>query len=103
VEPEGCSPVAQPGSSRVISVTAAGNSRYQVSIDEGSTRTVHEVTVTPEDLARYAPGETAERLLTASFEFLLEREPKEAILSRFTLPTIERYFPDYPTKVRQLL
>ena len=87
----------------MISVTAAGNSKYHVSVEEGATGTVHEVTVTPEDVARYAPGETAERLLEASFEFLLEREPKEAILSRFTLATIVRYFPDYPTKIRELL
>lgn len=87
----------------MISITAAGDSRYRVTVEEGATRTVHEVTVTPNDVARYAPGETAERLLKASFEFLLEREPKEAILSRFALPTIERYFPDYPTKLRELL
>jgi len=87
----------------VISVTAAGHSRYRITIEEGASRTVHDVTVTPEDVARYAPGETAERLLEASFEFLLEREPKEAILSRFALPIIERYFPDYPTKLRELL
>ena len=87
----------------MISVIAAGNSRYHVSIEEGTTRTVHEVTVTPHDVARYAPGVPAERLVEASFEFLLAREPKEAILARFSLPTIERYFPDYPTKLRELL
>jgi hypothetical protein len=87
----------------VISVTATGNARYHVSIEEGASRTVHDVTVTPDDVVRYAPGETAERLLKASFEFLLAREPKEAILSRFALPTIERYFPDYPTTIRDLL
>ena len=87
----------------VISVAVAGVSRYQVTVEEGASRTVHEVTVTADDVARYAPGNTAERLLTASFEFLLEREPKEAILSRFSLPTIERYFPDYPTQIRKLL
>lgn len=77
-----------------ISVTAAGESKYRVTVEEGATRTVHEVTVTPQDIARYAPRTTAGRLLKASFEFLLEREPKEAILTRFDLPTIERYFPE---------
>ena len=86
-----------------ISVTEAGHSLYRVSIEEGATRTMHEVTVTPDDVARYAPGVAAERLLKASFEFLLAREPKESILARFSLPTIERYFPDYPTKLRELL
>jgi hypothetical protein len=87
----------------VISVIAAGNSLYHVSIEEGATRRVHDVTVTPHDVARYAPGVPAERLVEASFEFLLAREPKEAILPRFSLPTIERYFPDYPMKLRELL
>ena len=87
----------------MIHVESAGNSRYRVTIDEGATRTEHDVTVTADDVARYAPGETAERLLAASFEFLLEREAKESILTRFALPTIERYFPDYPTKIRELL
>ena len=87
----------------MVSVTAAGGSRYRVVVEDGGSRTVHEVTVTPDDVTRYAPGVTIDRLLKASFEFLLEREPKEAILSRFALPTIERYFPDYPTKIRELL
>ena len=87
----------------MISVTASGNSRYRVTIEEGASRSEHEVIVTPDDIDRYAPGTAAEHLLKASFEFLLEREPKESILSRFTLPTIERYFPDYPAKIRELL
>jgi len=51
--------------------------------------------VWPSDMARYAPDATPEELLDASFRFLLEREPKEAILGRFELPIIERYFADY--------
>jgi hypothetical protein len=51
-------------------------------------------------VARYAPGSTPERLLEASFEFLLQREPATSILSRFALSVIERYFPDYPRVIR---
>lgn len=87
----------------VISVEAVGESTYRVTVNEGGSRTVHEVTVTAEHVARYAPGATAARLLEVSFEFLLEREPKESILSRFELPTIERYFPEYPGKIREQL
>jgi hypothetical protein len=72
-------------------------------VEEGATRTVHDVTVTPEDIAQYAPGATAGRLLRASFEFLLEREPKEAIMGRFDLPTIERFFPEYSSTIRERL
>jgi hypothetical protein len=61
---------------------------------------VHDVTVTPENLRRYAPvGTAAERLIHASFEFLLARESKESILRRFDLPVIERYFPEYGEEI----
>ena len=85
----------------VISIESSGGSSYRVVVEQGRNTTTHEVTVTPEDVARYAPGATPERLLEASFEFLLEREPASSILSRFALPAIERYFPDYPRVIRQ--
>jgi hypothetical protein len=86
-----------------ITVESSSGATYRVAITQGRTETTHEVTVTPEDVARYAPGATPERLLEASFEFLLEREPASSILSRFALPVIERYFPEYPRLIRQLL
>ena len=86
-----------------ISVESSGGSVYRVVVEQGRTKTTHEVTVTPEDFARYAPYATPERLLEASFEFLLEREPASSILSRFALPVIERYFPEYPRVIRQMV
>jgi hypothetical protein len=62
------------------------------------------VSVSAAELARFAPGAAdPQRLVTASFEFLLEREPKESILSRFALSVIERYFPDYPREIARRL
>ena len=69
--------------------------RVVVSDDRGTT--THLVTVMPSDVERYAPGSSPEALLQAAFEFLLAREPKEAILGRFELPLIERYFPEFAT------
>jgi len=86
-----------------VTVTASGTDVYSVVVEDGGSRTRHEVTVTAADVARYAPGATPERLLEASFAFLLEREPKESILSRFALPVIERYFPEYPTTIAGLV
>ena len=82
-----------------ISITHQGGSTYRVTVDERGSVSSHEVTVWPSDVERYAPGATPEELLQASFEFLLEREPKEAILKRFELPVIERYFPEYPAAI----
>jgi hypothetical protein len=86
-----------------ISVEASGGDHYRVIVTQAAGKTSHEVTVTPEDVARYAPGSTPERLLEASFEFLLEREPASSILSRFALPVIERYFPDYPRVIGRMV
>ena len=85
-----------------ISVESSGGSVYRVAVTQGRSKTTHDVTVTPEDVARYAPGTTPERLLEASFEFLLEREAASSILSRFALPVIERYFPEYPRVIGQI-
>jgi hypothetical protein len=78
-----------------ISIAHQNGAIYRVTLSEGGNETTHEVTVSPSDVERYAPGAAPEELLNASFRFLLEREPKEAILSRFELPVIERYFPEY--------
>ena len=87
-----------------IAIERAGESTYRVTIDERGQTTRHTVTATAQDVARYAPKETsAERLLEVSFEFLLEREPQSAILTSFALPTIERYFPEYPRVIRTML
>jgi hypothetical protein len=78
-----------------LSISHLGGCDYHVTVDEGGTTSTHAVTVWPSDVERYAPGAAPEALIEASFHFLLEREPKEAILTRFELPVIERYFPDY--------
>ena len=78
-----------------ISVVHQNGPVYRVTVSDSRSETAHEVTVWPSDVARYAPGASPEELLEASFRFLLEREPKEAILTRFELPVIERYFPEY--------
>jgi hypothetical protein len=76
---------------------------YDVTVEEGASATHHEVTVWPSDVERYAPGATPEQLLEASFQFLLEREPKEAILRRFELPVIERYFREYASQIASMV
>lgn len=45
----------------------------------------------------------AESLIKKSFEFLLERESKESILSKFDLPVIGNYFPEYEEEIKKKL
>ena len=87
-----------------ITVVSLGESRYRVTVVDGKHRTSHVVTATPSNVQRYAAaGTSPERLIEASFEFLLEREPPSAILSSFALPVIERYFAEYPSVIRESL
>lgn len=84
-----------------IDVTPLGQDSYRVEVREGGGSTTHEVTAGPDAVARYGEGENPEELIRRSFEFLLEREPKESILRSFELSVIERYFPEYPRVIRR--
>lgn len=87
-----------------ISVTASGDGRFEVEVDDGRSSSRHDVTVAPGTLGDLgvAEGDAAE-LVRRSFEFLLEREPKESILASFELSVIGRYFPEYPDEIRRRL
>jgi hypothetical protein len=86
-----------------IQVSRSGASTFQVVVTDATGRSAHEVTAGAADLARYGGADDPERLVEASFEFLLEREPEESILRAFELPVIERYFPEYARVIRARL
>ena len=72
-----------------------------VEVREGERASRHNVRVDMADLERWArPGETPEQLVERSFEFLLAREPLDAILKSFALHDIPRYFPDFDQAIR---
>ena len=86
-----------------ITVTPIHQTLFRVEVKEKGSTTVHEVTASSADIKRYGGGIATEELLIRSFEFLLEREPKESILRSFELPVIERYFSEYPKEIRKRL
>lgn len=87
-----------------ISVTAASDDMYEVTVRESDGQTEHRVTMTADDVAWLgAEGASAQDVLEESFRFMLAREAKEAILARFDLRTIARYFPEYPEEMRRRL
>jgi hypothetical protein len=70
---------------------------FRVTVDGG---TEHVVEVPDDYVARLGLADVDRiRLVRASFEFLLEREPKESIMRSFELSVIERYFPEYPDEI----
>jgi hypothetical protein len=75
---------------------------WLVTVEAAST-TTHRVRVSATDLARFGGGVSAEKLLEASFRFLLERESNTSILPSFHLPVIMRYFPEYEKELGRFL
>lgn len=69
-----------------------------VAVEAGGRRSEYVVTVSRADMERWGEGgeqREVEELVERSFDFLLEREPPSAILKRFELSVIPRYFPEY--------
>ncbi len=86
-----------------ITVIRIGEHNFRVTVVEGDSQTIHNVTALDEDSQRYGGDVPAERLIELSFEFLLEREDKESILTKFDLPMIEHYFPEFRRAIRKRL
>jgi hypothetical protein len=79
-----------------------------VRVADDSHWTAHEVVVPAESATRLgqdpSPGtHDIERLVQETFDFLLEREPKESILARFEIDVVARYFPEYEGEIRRRL
>jgi len=85
-----------------IEVRPKGPGSYTVTVRDGRGTSTHTVDVDPGHAERLTGGHLdATELVRRSFEFLLEREPKESILARFDLSVIQRYFPEYETDIRK--
>ena len=73
---------------------------YRVEVIEEDSKTTHKVELNRADYQNFTDGEIApEQLVQCSFEYLLEREPKESILSSFNLSVISHYFPEYAGEI----
>lgn len=86
-----------------IQVEFEGEEMYRVRVDDAGGSSSHLVRAPADQVEHYGGNVEATELVEESFRFLLEREPKEAILSRFELSDIEGYFPEYPEVIRQQL
>ena len=69
-----------PAQFQVIIRQADGESRHRVTMDGAACQRL---------------GAPAERCIQAAFRFLLDREPRGAILSRFDISVIGNYFPEF--------
>ena len=81
-----------------ISVTAdrAHALTFDVVVRDARGESRHRVTVQADEAGRWAElGAEPSRCVEAAMRFLLDREPKEAILNALDMRVIRRYFPDF--------
>jgi len=75
---------------------------FKVEVVEDSSTSNHTVEVANDYYQKLTGGKISpEDLVIRSFKFLLQREPKEMIMSSFDLPTINRYFPEYEKRIME--
>jgi hypothetical protein len=90
--------------SATIRVEPSGLGRFRVTVTEAASKSIHTVSLSPGYYEKLSGKQVPEEILIErSFQFLLEREPKESILREFDLPLIGRYFPDYEGEIRKRL
>lgn len=85
----------------MIEVRKRKEKEFTVIISEEDSKTEHIVTLDDEYYENLTQGKIPkEELIKRSFEFLLKRENKESILSKFNLKVIRNYFPTYEKEIK---
>lgn len=75
-----------------------------VTVDEGDSSSNHHVEFSKSYYQKLTSGNyPPELLVERSFEFLLQREPKESIMGSFNLTVINRYFGEYESTISDML
>lgn len=73
---------------------------FRVEVFEDESRSAHKVELDKNEYQTLTDGKvSAEEFVQCAFEFLLDREPKESILSNFNISIISRYFPEFEKEI----
>ena len=84
-------------------ISKIDDNTFEVTVTE-LIETKHIVTVDDDYYQTLTKGHISkEKLVEESFKFLLNRESNSEILSKFTLQTIEQYFPEFPSEMHNRL
>ena len=79
-----------------IRVESISSDTFRVTVKEGVSQTEHEVRLTDAYHQKLTQGKLSkEKCVEGAFRFLLEREPKELILTQFDMTLISRYFGEF--------
>jgi hypothetical protein len=75
-------------------------SRFMVRVNDDGDVSSHVVTLSGSDYERLGGNyRSPEDFVTACFDFLLAREPKEQILGTFDISQIGDYFPEFEAEI----
>jgi hypothetical protein len=81
-----------------VSVTPdpSGGLIFDVMVRDARGESRHRVTIQADEVRRWARfGAEPSRCVEAAMRFLIDREPKESILSAFDMRVVRRYFPEF--------
>jgi hypothetical protein len=81
-----------------VSVTPdpGGGLIFDVMVRDARGESRHRVTIQADEVRRWARfGAEPSRCVEAAMRFLIDREPKESILSAFDMRLVRRYFPEF--------
>jgi len=80
----------------MITVNKQDENTFQVTVEESDSQSTHTVTLDDQYHKKLSGNIIPkEELIKKSFEFLLNREPKESIMSSFNLKVINKFFPEF--------
>lgn len=88
----------------MIQIERLDDLHFRVTVNGPTQTTHHQVAVRHEYHEALVGTEvTAHDLVAAAFRFMMSREPNTSILAGFDLAEIERYFPEFPTEIKNFL
>ena len=83
----------------MIPIKKTDSNHFSIKISN-NTITTHNIILDDDDYFKYSlKNISREKLVEASFKFLLDREPNTSILENFNLKIINNYFPEYNKKI----
>ena len=83
----------------MILIKKIDSNHFSIKISK-NTITTHNIILDDDDYFKYnLKNISREKLVKASFMFLLDREPNTSILKNFNLKIINNYFPEYNKKI----
>lgn len=75
---------------------------FDVQVTGNKNKTTHIVKMKKDYYERINTKLLPEQVIKKSFEFLLDREPKESILTKFNITLISKYFPEFDDYIKNI-